>query len=366
MTRVHIANTDVEFEYAHSSLIPFEKSWSRHPLCLQLQFLPLLYAMPNDSVAVTAVPKDSYLKILKETGWWPDGLPHIVILEDSAKFQGLECLAWGPSLRVQDWAKRDKMSYAIPGDWQTTCLVNSKAFSFRYTSLSEAALLYNKQDLLSWVQNIKGPKVLKTCFGLSGIGNRLLNSSEPSSDLLAFCNKEWLHKRPIIGEPWLDRLVDFSSQWVIHPDQKIDWIGATRFETDIYGTYQGTFAGPEDILFGSLKKYLVEHQMFVRKALEDIATMGFFGNIGIDALLYRNPQSHMISLYPLVEINGRQTMSLVALRLQQRLCPNKILHLAFRSDLQSFPSLLPDECLNDKGKIISFRKHLTAKILTVY
>jgi hypothetical protein len=359
---VHVANTNVEFELAQSSLEPFEMSLAQHPLCLQLQFLPLLYASPADFVAITAMPSSDYLAHLQQTGWWPEGLPQLALLKDKQPFLGKHCLSWGPSRQVQAWAEARQMAYALP-NWHVAQLVNSKAFSFCYNCLPKAALLHHEQDLRDWLQNIEGPKVLKACFGLSGQGNWRLNEQIPSPKLLAFCQKEWQQKRPVIGEPWLDRLHDFSTQWFIHPNQQIEYIGATRFETDAQGIYQGTLAGPEDLLFASFKSFLQEHCQFVQKALQDIARLGFFGFLGIDALLYQHPQNHSICLHPLVEINGRQTMSLVALRLQQHLCPRQILRLAFQNQLPASPSLLPQQLVDARGKKVNFHKRLTVNKL---
>lgn len=362
---VHIANTHVEFEFAH----PFdfhqtlEQSLSRHPLCLQLQFLPLLIANPHDIVAVTSLPPNQYTSFLLQTGWWPQGLPQMIPLQEIEPFYGKHCQSWGPSRQVQAWAEARRMTYNMPKDWPAVCLINSKAFSFRYTSLKEAALINNEQELLDWLQKIEGAKVLKTCFGLSGKGHRHIRESAASPEILAFCQKEWQQGRPVIAEPWLDRICDFSTQWYIHPNQQIEFIGATRFETDPYGIYQGTFAGPEETLFASLEVFLEQHRQIVRKALIDIAAMGIFGFIGIDALLYLHPQTGSICLYPLVEINGRQTMSLVALRLQQRLFPHRIFHLSFKQNDSDELSLLPINLVDQKGKIIPFQKRLIGSFL---
>ncbi len=361
---VHVANTNVEFEFTHPHLISLEQSWSRHLLCLQLQFLPLLYAHPHDIVAVTALPPPDYLVALQETGWWTTGLPHLALLQESEIFYGKPCQSWGPSLQVQAWAHARHMPYLIPEDWQMIRQINSKAFSFRYSCLAEAALIHHEQELLHWLKKTNGPKVLKTCFGLSGQGHRHLHESVPSPEILAFCHKEWQQGRPLVGEPWLDRVLDFSTQWFIHSNQHIECIGATRFETDSQGIYQGTLAGPEEQLFASLESFLNEHRQLALKALQDIATMGFFGFVGIDALLYRHPETRTICLYPLVEINGRQTMSLVALRLQKRLCPHQILRLAFQQNDFSQPSLLPKQLMNSKGKEFSFRRYLSATLLS--
>ena len=361
---VHIANTDVEFEFAHSSLQPLEKSWSRHPLCLQLQFLPLLYAQPEDSVAVTTFPNPDYLAALQRTGWWPNGLPQLMLLQTTDPLRGAHCLSWGPSRRVQAWAHMRQMHYDIPSDWQTVRLINSKAFSFRYSRLPEASLLYHEHELIDWLHGIEGVKVIKTCFGLSGQGNRLIDASYPNAEDLAFCRKEWHQGRPLIAEPWLNRLCDFSTQWFIHPDKQIEGIGAARFDTNSQGIYQGTLAGPEKILFAGYESFLQEHKQLAQQALKEAAALGFFGSVGVDALLYRCGQTESICLYPIVEINGRQTMSLVAMRLQQRLCPNQILRLSFHKDslFTSSPSLLPQELVNSAGKRIHFKRALIVSI----
>lgn len=361
---IHLANTDVEFEYAHSSGLPLERSWSRHPVCLQLQYLPLLYAAADDFVAVTEFPDDVYLSSLKQTGWWPDGLPQMILLNQGASLKGLQCLSWGHSKQVQAWAEAKGLLYSLPPDWDKVCLVNSKAFSFRYTTLPEAALLANERELVDWLGKTSGPKVVKTCFGLSGMGNRRADGLEPTPELLSMCRKEWGQHRPVIGEPWLDRIFDFSTQWRILPGHVFEFIGATRFETDAYGTYQGTLAGPESLLFGDLEIYLDQHIAYIQKALEDIVDMGFLGNIGFDALVYRDSEKGAACLYPLVEINGRQTMSLVALLLQKRLCPDRVFKLAFQQNTQATPSLLPGGCHDDQGKLIVFRRRLTGEILS--
>jgi hypothetical protein len=360
---VHLANTNVEFEYAHSSQLSIEQSFSQSPICLQLQFLPLLFARNTDIVAVTALPTKDYLTALQKTGWWPKGLPHLVPLQDVEPFYGKRCQSWGPSRQIQGWAKSRHMHYPMPSNWEMICLVNSKAFSFRYTCLPEAALLYNEHELFNWLQSTKGLKVLKTCFGLSGKGNRRIDNKDSFPKILSFCRKEWNLGHPIVGEPWLDRLYDFSTQWFIHPNQQIEWIGATRFETDAQGTYEGTLAGPEEILFASLESFLQQHRTFAKKALSDIAALGFFGFIGIDAFVYLDSSTQSTLLYPLVEINGRQTMSLIALLLQKNLCPGQILRLNFQSKPSSQFSLLPNQLVNDKGETVTFRRQLAVSFL---
>ena len=360
---IHIANTQVEFEYAASSSLGLEQDLSRYPLCLQLQFLPLLYAPPNDVVAVTTLPPSDYLACLQQTSGWLHGTAQLIPMKATTPFQGTHCVSWGPSQAVLAWAQERNVHYTLPQDWDMIRLVNSKAFSFRYTTLKEASLLTNEQDLLRWLEKIEGPKVLKTCFGLSGRGHRQIRQSSLAPDVLAFCQQEWKEERPLIGEPWLNRVGDFSSQWFIHTEEKIEKIGVTWFETDARGGYQATVAGPEERLFAQWKDFLFQHLEFVQRPLQDMAKMGFFGFIGIDALLYHDERTDRVDLYPIVEINARQTLSLVALRIQQRLCPDKLLRLAFQSTKNGGHSLLPIRLVTSQGKEIRFHKQLTMNIL---
>ncbi len=361
---VHLANTDVEFEWAslEDESFSLEKSWARHPFCQQLQFLPLLYANPQDFVTVTALPDSDYLNTLsKNLGSSFQDLPRLISLEDADFSYEADCLSWGFSLAVKRWADIHHLYYEMPKDWQMIREVNSKAFSFKYTSLLEAALLFDEAQLRAWLENVQGTKLLKTCFGLSGQGHRKIEGKEPSEEVLKFCQREWQKKRPLIGEPWLTRLFDFSTQWLIHPHQQIEFLGATRFETDESGQYQGTLAGPELSLFSSQLPFLHRHCQFAKWPLQEMAEKGFFGHVGIDALVYQDEKTKEPSLYPIVEINARQTLSLVALRLQKRLYPDQIFHLGFIAD-SSLPSLLPAHIKGRNGKTIRFRKKLVGRL----
>lgn len=359
MSDVHIANTDVEFEYAGQHFSSLEECWSHYSLCLQLQFLPLLYAAPDDLVAVTTLPDPGYLTGLEKTRLFPCGIPRLALLHEKTPFAGLKCVSWGHSLLVKNWAEARGMRYAIPRDWSLISQLNSKEYSLQYTCLANAALLLDEPSLLAWIQKVPGKKVLKSCFGLSGRGNLLFDDTAAMQKLLLFCHKEWKHNRPLIGEPWLERVADFSTQWIVHPDQQIEFVGATRFDTDARGTYRGTLAGPDELLFGSYLPFLHPHRLFVDRVLQEMAGKGYFGRVGFDAFIYNDPATQGLSLYPLVEINCRQTMSLVALNLQQRHCPNRVLRLAFDDASGLQQPLLPNQLEKANGKRIKFIKNLS-------
>ena len=109
-----------------------------------------------------------------------------------------------------------------------------KLFSFNESQkLPGAALIHTLAQLQQWEQKTEGPKVLKSCFGVSGRGHLFL----PSLHMKKFAEKEFAEGRPVIAEPWVERKLDFSTQWMIHQDQKIEYLGATICVNDHRGQY---------------------------------------------------------------------------------------------------------------------------------
>lgn len=353
MKTIHLANTDFEFELAKPEPISIEQSWSRHPLCLQLQFLPILYAEPEEAIAVTAPPDSDFIEYLTGLGLWDkNSLPQFLPLDTFLSFPGISCQSWGYSQRVQKWAKTRRLFYPTP-HWEIVQLINSKAFSFAFIpKLEGTALLHHSQELEQWFKAGTGKRVLKTCFGLSGRGHRRIDDATTLESIRAFCEKEWQQKRTIIAEPWLNRFFDFSTQWHLSQRGQIQLVGATAFEVDDYGSYQGTLAGPESLLFDKYQSFLEEHKKAVYPILEKIVALGFFGSVGIDAFLYYGPNKDM-HLYPIVEINGRQTMSLAALRFQRRWFPDRIVHLAFADSKEKTPLLPTNLKKGEKDILVS-------------
>lgn len=344
MQIIHLANTDFEFELAHpDSSLSIEEVWMKHPICLQLQYLPLLYASENESIVVSQVPAIE---------------GSFILLGNEKALPNSRCISWGASLRVQKWCERRNIEYQMP-PWDVVQEVNSKMFSFMQAPrLHDAELIWNAQDLKHWLDHTKEKRVLKTCFGLSGRGHYFIK--ETQEEAISFCQKEWKQGRPLIAEPWVDRFFDFSTQWEIDVNGQLKFIGSTVFESDSQGAYQATLAGSESQLFGDKLPFLEEHKRVSKDILGHVAKRGFFGFVGVDAFLYR--QDDKIRLQPVVEINGRQTMSVVALRFQRKWHPDQVIRLAFTKD-PSKPSLLPNFIFGKSGKRILFNRFLSCEII---
>lgn len=359
MNLIHVANTDFEFELADPSSYSIPQSQARFLHCLQLQYLPLLYAGPNEKVIVTSLPDEKFIEhLLSLKLWKQEELPQCVEWDRFAPSSETTCQSWGYSNYLKKWALKTKILYEMP-DWEVVRIVNSKEFSFEFNrNLEGARLIYSREDLKTWFKDWKGPKLLKTCFGFSGKGHFFINPDHPIDPIIQFCEKEWKQHRPLIGEPWLDRLFDFSTQWYLSKEGMVQYIGATVFETLPNGSYVGTKAGPSPLIFQPYESYLNEHLDFVKSVLQTVVDKGYFGYVGIDAFLYRH--SNQIKLYPVVEINARRTMSLVALLLQKRWFPDQAIQLNYTATEEG-SRLLPSSITDKKKGILQFRRQLFFK-----
>jgi hypothetical protein len=290
---LHICNTFFESELESPIEKPLAAWMDSHKIVRKLQTLPLQYAAPVDLVLVSEL-MNAPLKVGR--------------IED-----------WGASRAIDAWAKERNIPYSMP-DWETVRTVNSKIFSFSHSpKLPLASLLYNETEVLDWIERVPGRKVLKTPFGTAGRGHFHIPGI---GNLSAFLKREFAKNYPIIGEPWVERILDFSTQW---KDSVL--LGATVFENSEAGSYRSTLTGPAHEIFASYHWALVEHLAIAKPILEKVRKLGFFGNLGIDAFVYRWEGKER--LQPIVEINGRKTMSWAALQIQEKHFPRRRLRFNF-------------------------------------
>lgn len=366
---LHVANTSLEWELESSfneRLPPKEalaSALEHNSIYLQLQFLPFLYAAPGDAVLVSHPPSLDYASVRQQYG-----LPDLKIINIRAPSLegGFELAPWGHSKLLARWASsHSEISYTIP-NWPVVQEVNSKAFSFQNApKLPHAELLTSSKQANEWLKATSGKRVLKTCYGVSGKGHLLIeaDASSMQKKIDVFLNKEWALSRPVIAEPWVDRLLDFSTQWSISPDKEISFLGSTRCENAPNGQYRSNQVGNEDILFSNYLPFLKEHKTLVKPVLEKMADMGYFGAVGIDAMVYRNCDTQQVELHPIVEINARKTMGWAALAFQQRHCPDQNVEFQFSHHPQG---LLPSSIIAGDGSQVFFKRNIQVRYLFTF
>lgn len=311
MSILHICNTHFEWELAGQLPSSLEKAFSLHPIFLQLQFLPIVYALEGDGLAVTAFP--------------PENLPFPLHLFKQSPLRGYEKIStWGYSQLVKQWADKQGIPYEMP-PWDLVKMVNSKSYSFAKSPLPGAKLLFEKEK-------VEPHFVLKSCFGTAGQG--MILAKEPKADL--FCEQQWKRGLPVIAEPWVERVVDFSTQWEIKKESGIIFLGTTFCKTTSAGVHQSNTVG--DLQKETEYAPFIERQKEIAYfILKEMNEMGYFGEVGFDAMIYLDRGEKI--LQPVVEINARKTMGWVALELQRQHFPQQMIELSFIPSLEK--GLLP-------------------------
>lgn len=337
---LHICNPYFEAEWMGTPFQSLEQASLSHPIYTQLQFLPLLYAEEGEALLVSAKPHSSFL----------DGLPFSIhnplVFENEIGSASWQVESWGASSLIAAFAHAHQLSYTIPPASLVEKL-NSKLYALERSPLPHACRIHSYRDVEALQRACAGPIVIKDCLESSGRGHFLIFPDRPIDHraLEAFLARP----HPLIGEPWVERIRDFSTQWKIEQSGSVYYQGLTICHNDSRGQYRASEVGSSDFSFD-----FTLH----RKWVEEIASEGFFGNLGIDAMIYKT--NHGQSLQPLVEINPRKTMGYVALAFQRRFFPNQHLTLSFSDTSES--SLLPLEVQTRNGTRHKFRKSLSYKL----
>lgn len=326
----YIANIFFELELDGCAGASLSEAFAKNPYFKQLQFLPLLFLSKDDTLLVTELPSDSYLQSLPLSD-----LPKIALLDDSLEKGDLK--SWGASQLISKWAKLKGLNYQMP---QMACCknANSKLWNFERTQLlPRAKIAHSAKEL----EGIQGQWVLKTDQGFAGRGHFVFNETS-LKEAIAFGNKQWKRKAGVILEPWVDRVCDFSSQWNISKEGAIELLGLTKCLNTESGAYLGTETGEDALVFGEMLPYVDAHVEYCRKYLKNIVGEGFFGNLGVDSMVYRDRQTGQLALHPVVEVNARMTMSAAILLFHQKYQKEKVTRIYYCFDDSNKTNLLPD------------------------
>lgn len=328
---LHLCNTFFEWELQQEQIPDLETAFAQNSLFLQLQFLPLLYAPKLEPILVTEIPKD---------------FDHSFTLIKTPPKKGT-IHSWGYSRAIFEWAKKHHLSYSMP-PWEAVIKVNSKAFSFARSPLPGAKLIYNETEAKHFLQK---NFVWKSCFGAAGKGHFFPNNAKLSS----FLEEEWKKGLPVIVEPWVERICDFSTHWEITQGGDIRFLGVTFLHNTVWGIYRGNTAGnlEEESIFA---EQIYAQQKFCEPILKEIAKEGYFGEVGIDAMIYH--EENQKKLQPIVEINARKTMGWVCLILQKHIAPQKALTLEYINAVDPSNSILPSYLEKTSGQKIHFSKQV--------
>jgi len=328
-------------------------------LARDLENLPQFLCRQDDVVLVAEKPSVEFLSGIKQAGF---PLPEFVALDSASsladrKLGSLRPWAWGPDsfeklkpvMASVTGEKRDDGLRFNPGiaglyakSWSASLLrkiVSAKPLqpAWLCTGNEIGVAVHTLEDALSAIAKIRARGhhkiILKEALGVAGSNAMRLFEPEILETQKRWMQNAFAHKRELVVEPWLERLMDFSAQLEMS-ERGLKLCGYTGLLNDARGQFIANFAeahhhkriparvisqfnAPVDV-----SGQLLEFYGGIYSALEkELAALHFVGPIGIDAFVYR-AAGGTVKLKPIVEINPRYTMGRVLVELMRQASQN--------------------------------------------
>lgn len=336
---LYLANTFYEKEL-QGLKGPLRFLFEQDPYHLALQFLPLLFLEPEARLVVSYLPSENYFTTLKK--WGIDAKGRCLLLEEAERCSGETVVSWGSSQTIEEWADRHGLLYEMPSS-KISAKINSKRWAFERAPQMPGAMLIQSKDAIGEVDFSASPQwVLKTEQGFSGRGFCIFASHEVSQ-ALKFAQENLKSDSSLILEPWKLREMDFSSQWEISKEGEIKLLGVTLFHCTPSGRYLGTETGSLSELFFGKEIWVESHLQEAEKLVSQAALAGFWGHLGVDAMLYFDPDSDKRCIKPVQEVNARMTLSGAVQKFYLKYLRNEKHRFVFKKHDKLNLGLLPEE-----------------------
>ena len=307
-----------------------------------LEMLVLSWCRHDDLALLRRVPSTSHLAQLKSAGFV---LPEIVSLDDpddallDRKLGGLRPWAWSPDASAQLKSLSPGVQPHVPWQWceevptwwfskESGALLNDRLG----LGVSDGAGYFCSDFDSAWstVQSFlkNGDVLLKSAFACAGRGHKRVTPSCPDAEVRAWLEKMLSSHAGIVVEPWLERVLDFSSLYEISAEGEVKYIGMTEIENDSAGRFLGTkvFSKWGSGIEPTVAEFLFReagvmswYRSKIPDALSELLS-GYVGPVGVDAMVYRKPDG-VLALRHVIELNVRMTMGRVALELLKKSKP---------------------------------------------
>jgi uncharacterized ferritin-like protein (DUF455 family) len=329
-------------------------------LARDLENLPQFMCRQDDIVLVGKKPSVEFLSGIKQAGF---PLPEFVGLSDAKnlsqrKLGALRPWAWSPDSfellqplfasvtgekRVDENRFNKKIAELYSKSWSAQFLKSvignrQSAISNWLCSEDEIGVAVNSlaeaKDAIAKIRARGHHKiVVKESFGVAGSNALRLFEPEVLPTQLRWLENHFAHKRELVIEPWLERLMDFSVQLEM-TERGLKLCGFTGLVNDARGQFVANFAEshfhkriPSRVISlfearADISGLLLEFYGELFSQLEtELRAAHFSGAIGIDAFVYRDANGNT-KLKPIVEINPRYTMGRVLVELMAQAAQN--------------------------------------------
>lgn len=183
----------------------------------------------------------------------------------------------------------------------------------------EAEVLKTLDACRTYVEAHQGGVVFKAPWSSSGKG--LCWCRNGFSAVEGWCGRVLKEQGALIASPIYNKVDDFAMEFVIDACGKVVFEGYSLFLTDGRGRYLGnrvlSSALFEEYMSGYVTVGVLDSlRTCVALLLEEYAEAGYRGPLGVDMMVCKEGDG--FRLHPMVEVNLRMNMGIVALRLAER------------------------------------------------
>ena len=232
---------------------------------------------------------------------------------------GLELTPWGWTDRLRHWGRQINAVVTAPQP-AAVHTANSRLFAADRESrwrcgLEGTTLVSSLTELAARLDAIdsRTPWIVRTEFSGSARERLLASGRNLTPPQRGWLQKRFAHNKPLIWEPWVERITEVSLHWTIPSHAAPRFDGLTGLVTDTLGRYRGS-------LFGTAAPPLEEWSEaldLTGRLAAELQQLGYFGPLGVDALRYRDLAGN-IRVRPLQDVNARWTMGRLSLGWIQR------------------------------------------------
>lgn len=239
------------------------------------------------------------------------GLPRVVAISLGDPVpRDAEFVPWGWNADAIAWARRQGLTPAPP-PLDIVRAANSRRFSFAMehetgTALTGSAECGTWDDLAARIRELGDARwVIKAQYSHAA-RERLLGAGPPNETAEHWVRKRIARDGAVYLEPWVERLAEVGVQWDLRAAEGPRLVGVTPLLCHSDGRYLGS-------LFRSAatEQWWDEAVDGTRPVAARLARDGYFGPLGIDAMLYRHGDAPRVR--PIQDINARWTMGRLSL-----------------------------------------------------
>ena len=294
-----------------------------------LAFLPAWYAEPGDQVLLPAPLDPAYARLLRQH--FPT-LPRPVT---PAEVTSDTVAPWGISRQAIHYlhtiASQQKISLQLPTWHDAYRYLNSRTAAYdclerllgMLPNIDPALLPHpfeHLDDVQTFVRQSPHAWLAKAPYSSSGRGLLWLpryGLPEKTIEVL----RGILHKQGLVYvERVLDKVVDFSMQFVCDSAGHTRFVGYSHFTTNARGAYTGNYLHSQERIVHFLTSHiepslLEEVQQHLITFFNERCASFYHSPLGVDMLLYRDGGTYR--LHPCLEINLRYNMGYLSLMLQR-------------------------------------------------